>query len=246
MPTHQEFADRWGITNVRVQQLEKAGMPMGDWSAAEAWRMQQKGGLKHLTNKLVEDATSSTGSSSPLVTKTGDALNDMDDFSTELETQRQIVKLARGNYLKALKEGSKDANKHYITLNKAIDQLFKTRDKQLAHRLATRQLISAPTALESFRKVLAIVVQRMEANEIKTAKDANPSDKARALKVIREARLKIMREVYEKAEGAAYALTGLPIDLPPLDDGLNPSADPLEAFEDDDASPDTPEESNPV
>lgn len=208
MPSVQEFADRWKLSNVRVQQLRDAGMPLDSFEAAEAWRMQQKGGLKHMTNKLVTEASKGEASTGKV---TGSDVEDMDDFSTELETQRLDVKIARKRYHKALLENSKDAPKHYTSLNKAIDQLFKTRDKLLAHRLATGNLINAQTALDSMKKVLSIITQRWEANEIKMAMAANPDDKAKALKALREGWQVILAETYGAGNAACESMFGKPL-----------------------------------
>lgn len=208
MPSVQEFADRWKLSNVRVQQLRDAGMPLDSFEAAEAWRMKQKGGLKHMTNKLVADATN--GEASPTVA-TGSDVADMDDFSTELETQRLDVRIARRRYHQALRENSKDAPKYYTSMNKAIEQLFKTRDKLLAHRLATGNLINAQTALDSMKKVLSIITQRWEANEIKMAMAANPDDKAKALKALRDGWQAILAETYGAGNAACLSMFGKPL-----------------------------------
>lgn len=224
MPTLNEFADRWGITHQRVQQLRDAGMPLDSFESAEAWRASQKGGVAQMKRQAVEAAiqdSSDGGTAGGLPTGPGyDALLDMEDFLSQLEFQRQIVKVNRNEYIKALRrpDGHKDAAKQYSSLNKSIAQLFQIRDKALAHGLATKQLVNAQTVIESIRKGFAIMVQKYEAREIGMAAKANPGDKARALQVIRENRLEIQREVWKAVNAAALSLTGKDQVIPNLDD----------------------------
>ena len=204
MPTPQEFADRWGVANQRIMQLIADGMPTETWEAAEAWRAGRKGGVTHQQNKLLADAVNGGMTGSP-----GGAVTELDtELANEITTQRQTVKIARAKYHQALRENSKDAPKHYQTLHKAIELLSKTRKEVLSHQLATRQLINRQTALERFRKVLGIVVQAWESSEVKLAAQANPGDKALALRVFREWRQDVMRKVYASAQAASVSLTG--------------------------------------
>lgn len=218
MPTPQEFADRWGVANQRIMQLIADGMPTDTWEAAEAWRAGRKGGVTHQQNKLLADAVQGglTGAGA------GEVVTGLDtEFEDEINKQRQTVRIARAKYHQALRENSKDAPKHYQTLHKAIELLSKTRKEVLAHQLATRQLVNAQTALEKFRKVLGIITQAWESSEVRLAAQANPADKALALKVFREWRQDTMRRVWGNASAAALSLTGRDIGelpAPPPDD----------------------------
>lgn len=225
MPTPQEFADRWGVSNHRIQQLVADGMPTGSWEDAEAWRAQRKGGVTHQQNKLLADAVDGALTGNTAAQATG--LDD--EFADEVVKQKQTVKIARAKYHQALRENSKDAPKHYQTLHKAIELLTKTRKELLAHQLATRQLVSRQTALERFRKVLGIVVQAWEQSEVKLAAQANPGDKALALRVYREWRQEVMRKVFANAQAATLSITGEELG--------NPQLDPVEGMEQPDAGP---------
>lgn len=224
MPSLVEFAERWNLSHQRVQQLRDAGMPLDSFEAAEAWRATQKGGVAQMKRKAVEAAIEDSaegGTAGGLPEGPGyDALLDMEDFLSQLEFQRQIVKVNRNEYIKALRrpDGHKDAAKQYSSLNKSIAQLFQIRDKALAHGLATKQLVNAQTVIEAIRKGFAIMVQKYEAREIAMAAKANPGDKARALDVIRSNRLEIQREVWKACNAAAHSLTGRDQVIPNLDD----------------------------
>lgn len=212
MPTPQEFADRWGVANQRIMQLIADGMPTESWEAAEAWRAGRKGGVTHQQNKLLADAVNGALTGNP-----SSALTELDaELADEITKQRQTVKIARGKYHQALRENSKDAPKHYITLHKAVELLSKTRKEVLAHQLATRQLINSQTALERFRKVLGLVVQAWESSEVKLAAKANPGDKALALRVFREWRAETLKKVYAQANSAAVSLTGVEMGNPEM------------------------------
>lgn len=218
MPSLNDFAKRWGITHQRVQQLRDKGMPLDSFEAAEAWRAQQKGGVAQMKTQALKGAVEAglEGGATEGVTEY-DALLDMEDFISQLQFQRDIVKINRAQYLAALRDKSPSASKHYTSLNKAITQLFQIRDKALAHGLATKQLINAQTAIEGLRRAFALMVSKYEAAEVPMAKEANPADSARALAAIRAGRLKIQREIYELAQGAAGSLFGKPDTLAPFD-----------------------------
>lgn len=222
MPTPQEFADRWGVSNHRIQQLVADGMPTESWEAAEAWRAGRKGGVTHQQNKLLADAANG------LPPQTGEPVTHLDDeLEKEVNAQRQTVRIARAKYHEALREKSKDAPKHYQTLHKAIELLSKTRKEVLAHQLATRQLVNAQTARDKFRKVLGIITQAWESSEVRLASQANPADKALALKVFREWRQETMRRVWANANAASLSLTGADLGPEPElpTDDLGPPGD---------------------
>lgn len=217
MPTLNEFAKRWGIAHQRVQQLRDAGMPLDSFEAAEVWRASQRSGVGQMKHQAVKKAVAEGMDGGGQSVTDNDALLDMDDFISQLQFQRDIVKVNRAQYLKALHEKSPSASKHYTSLNKAITQLFQIRDKALAHGLATKQLINAQTAIEGLRRAFALMVSKYEAAEVPMAKEANPADSARALAAIRAGRLKIQREIYDLAQGAAGSLFGKPDTLAPFD-----------------------------
>ncbi len=246
MPTPVEFAQRWGISIQRVGALREAGMPMDSFESAEAWRATRKGGVAQMKTQAIKGAVEDgmggdPGGDVPAF----DALLDMDDFISQLNFQRDIVRINRAQYLRALRENSPSASKHYNSLNKAITQLFQIRDKALGHGLATKQLINAQTALDGMRRAFALMVSKYEAAEIPMAKEANPGDAGRALGVIRAARLKIQREVFEMAQAAAASLTGKPDALAGLDAVQDAIAEANAAIEVQGVGEDTPTEENP-
>lgn len=218
MPTLNDFAKRWGVAHQRIQQLRDAGMPLDSFEAAEAWRASQRSGVGQMKHQAVKKAIEAgmEGGEAGSVTEY-DALLDMEDFVSQLQFQRDIVKINRAQYLAALRDKSPSASKHYTSLNKAITQLFQIRDKALAHGLATKQLINANTAVEGLRRAFALMVSKYEAAEVPMAKEANPGDSARALAAIRAGRLKIQREIYELAQAAAASLFAKPGTLEPFD-----------------------------
>jgi hypothetical protein len=246
MPTLNEFAQRWGIAHQRVQQLRDAGMPLDSFEAAEAWRAARKGGVAQMGTQAVKRAVEAglEGGASEGVTDFA-ALLDMEDFISQLQFQRNIVKVNRAEYLKALQAKSPSASKHYTSLNKAITQLFQIRDKALAHGLATKQLINANTAQEGLRRAFALMVSKYEAAEVPMAKEANPGDSARALAAIRSGRLKIQREIYELAQASAVSLFGKDGSLPPFDDIAKAVSEADKALEGQGVSEDTPEPLEP-
>lgn len=218
MPSPAEFAERWGVSVQRICALRDAGMPLESYEAAEAWRAGQKGAVAQMQTRAVAAASAGAGPSGLPDAAGFDALLDMDDYISQLQFQRDIVRINRTQYLKALQEKSPSASKHYNSLNKAITQLFQIRDKALGHGLATKQLINAQTAIEGMRRAYALMVSKYEAAEVPMAKEANPGDANRALAVIRKTRLKIQREVFEAAQAAAASLTGKPDVLPSMAD----------------------------
>lgn len=247
MPTPQEIADRWGISVQRVTALRADGMPLDSWEAAEAWRASRRGSVANMKGAAMRKAVEAglDGAGGEAVGSNFDALLDMDDFIAQLDFQRDIVRINRSQYLKALRDGSPSASKHYTSLNKAITQLFQIRDKALAHGLATKQLINAQTALEGLRRALTLMVSKYEQAEIPMAKEANPGDAGRALAVIRAGRLKVQREVFEMAQAAAASLTGKADALPPMAQIEAELAEANAALGDGDEGEDTPTEENP-
>lgn len=236
MPSVQEFADRWGVEHSRIIALRNQGMPMESFEAADAWRATRQGAVTHLQKAALAGAIEGAATGSA---PAGQPVQ-RDELEGELESQRQTVKIARAQYHRAMRDPArqKEVPKLYVVLNKAIDQLFKTKKELLAHQLATRQLINSQNALERFRKVLGLVVQEWEQSEVALAARANPGNKALALKVFREWREERLKRIYAQANAAVLSLTGeelgnptvIPID-PVTDTSLDedPEAEPGEA-----------------
>ena len=231
MPTPAEFADRWKITVQRVCALRDAGMPIDSWEAAESWRAKQKGSVAQMRNTALRQAVEgATPGEAGLPAEGFDALLDPSDYIEQIKTQRIIVGINRAEYLRALRDPArtKEAAKIYGAFNKATTQLFQTRDKALAHGLATKQLINSQTVLEAVRRAFALMVSKYETGEVAMAQEANPADPAKALAVIRAGRLKIQREIYETAQAAARSLTGKDA-LPSLEEAMQGIAKANEA-----------------
>lgn len=245
MPSLNDFSQRWGISHQRVQQLRDKGMPLESFEAAEAWRAAQKGGVAQMGTQAVKKAVSGGLEGGGESLTEFDALLDMEDFIAQLQFQRDIVKVNRAQYLKALHEKSPSASKHYTSLNKAITQLFQIRDKALAHGLATKQLINANTAIEGLRRAFALMVSKYEAAEVPMAKEANPGDSARALAAIRSGRLKIQREIYEHAQATGSSLFGKQGSLAPFDAIAEAASEADKALEGGDPTEDTQAEETP-
>lgn len=236
MPTVQQFADHWGVEHTRIIALRNQGMPMDSFESADAWRATRQGAGTHILKGALEGAIESASTGSPAAP--GEAVV-KDELEGELEAQRQTVKIARGQYHRAMRDPNrqKEVPKLYVVLNKAIDQLFKTKKELLAHQLATRQLINRQNALERFRKVLGLVVQEWEQSEVALAARANPGNKAHALKVFRDWREERLKRIYAQANAAVQSLTG--------EEMGNPTVIPIPAPEeliDDDPDPDPDQE----
>lgn len=231
MPSVQEFADHWGVDHSRIIQLRNEGMPMGSFDEAEAWRAGRQGGVTHLQKRALEAAINGGLTGSP----TGGGPLPKDELEAELDKQRKTVDIARAQYHRALRDPgrAKEAPKLYTVLNKSIDQLFKTKKELLAHQLATRQLVNRQSAIERFRKVLALVVSEWESSEVGLAARANPGDKAKALKAIREWRQERLRKIYAARDAAIASLTGEEMGNP-LVQPTQPEPQPVE----DDPEPD--------
>lgn len=221
MPSVNEFAERWGVSVQRIYALRDSGMPLESWEAAEQWRANQKGAVAQMQTRAVAGAVDGSPTAGLPDGHGFEALLDADDYISQLQFQRDIVRINRSQYLKALKEKSASASKHYTSLNKAITQLFQIRDKALGHGLATKQLINSQTALDAVKRAFALMVSKYELAEVPMAKEANPGDAARALAVIRRERLKIQREVFETAQAACLSIMG----KAPLSDVVDVVAD---------------------
>jgi len=239
MPAQSEFAEAWGISAQAVSQLVKDGMPTDSWEAAEAWRASRRGGVTwENKRRLAASLEGRAGADGKLPDDAGDAIEEA------YAKQRDMVRLARSQYLASLKRDAENktqspaTGKLYATYDKALATLFKIDKERMARALASRQLITRVTALERFRKVLALVADEWERQETLIAKRANPAAPATALAALQSFRREVLDKVYRHAKDAAASVTGAEIGDPVID-SVEPR--PAEDATLEDLTPDPPD-----
>lgn len=218
MPSNTEIAAALGITVQRVGQLVKEGMPTSSLEAAEAWRAGRKGAMAYADKARMDAALEGGGSVAINQEGTAEVKGESgeaklpDDSGDAIEEaylrQKSIVRIARGKYLAALREGSSQSGKHYATYDKALATLFKIDKERTARALASRQLITRQTVLDRLKKVLAILCDELEKAETGIAKKANPGNPALAIKALQEFRREVMSRIYSHSRQTLTTVIG--------------------------------------
>lgn len=240
MPTVSEIADRWGISSPAVSNLVKDGMPIDTWEAAEAWRASRRGGVTWENKRRL--AAALDGSAGPEGKLPDDSADAVEEAYLK---QRDLVRVSRNQYWSALKRDAENKTqspqtaKLYATYDKALATLFKIDKERTARALASRQLITRVTALDRFRKVLALVRDEWEKAETMIAKRANPGNPAVALAALKSFRLEVLAKVHSGAREAAASIAGQEVG-DPLIDSAAPAAPRPESLEE--ISPDLDQE----
>lgn len=146
--TQKEYADRIGITQPRVAQLIRQGMPMTSPEAADTWRLQNI----RIKRKTVPPNPSSlsafsikqdgpyrpTEASNPIDTATAAT----DSPQGAYERQRQIERAAYDLAVDALREGRADAGRLVAIHAAAAKNLTSARDEVIAQAEKERRLVS--------------------------------------------------------------------------------------------------------
>lgn len=146
--TQKEYGDRIGITQPRVAQLIRQGMPMTSPEAADTWRLQNI----RTKRKTVSPNPSTlsafsikqdgpyrpTEASNPIDTATAAT----DSPQGAYERQRQIERAAYDLAVDALREGRADAGRLVAIHAAAAKNLTSARDEVIAQAEKERRLVS--------------------------------------------------------------------------------------------------------
>lgn len=146
--TQKEYGDRIGITQPRVAQLIRQGMPMTSPEAADTWRLQNI----RIKRKTVPPNPSTlsaftikqdgpyrpTEASNPIDTATAAT----DSPQGAYERQRQIERAAYDLAVDALREGRADAGRLVAIHAAAAKNLTSARDEVIAQAEKERRLVS--------------------------------------------------------------------------------------------------------
>lgn len=146
--TQKEYGDRIGITQPRVAQLIRQGMPMTSPEAADTWRLQNI----RIKRKTVPPNPSifsvfaikqdgpyrPTEASNPIDTATAAT----DSPEGAYERQRQIERAAYDLAVDALREGRADAGRLVAIHAAAAKNLTSARDEVIAQAEKERRLVS--------------------------------------------------------------------------------------------------------
>jgi hypothetical protein len=177
--TQRELAERWGLSPGRISQLVAAGMPLDSLEASEEFR------LKRHQSTGIAPSGFQVGSGDPLQPEEPTAINP-DGFSEVLERQRYLVKVARSQYMAAVRDKSPQQSRLYASYDKTIQTLTKLEKESRERAIASREYIRTEHAVERFSKILAEIRQIMEQGELEVAPEANPSEPGKAMKAYRK------------------------------------------------------------
>lgn len=202
MPIAQsELVEKWGLTKGRISQLVSEGMPLDSLEAAETWR-QERYRNTGFPGRGVEAPPVDAG---PVDEAAVDAAA-ADGFGEVIERQRQLVKVARNQYIKSIKDGSPLQSRYYTSYDKTLQTLLKLERELASRAVASRDYVKAEHLVARFERVLADLRQMMEQGELDVAPAANPENPAKALKAFREWKLKVLKTV---SRSSAEAISGL-------------------------------------
>ena len=146
--TQKEYGDRIGITQPRVAQLIRQGMPMTSPEAADTWRLQnirtKRKTVPPNPSTLSAFAIKQDGpyrpteASNPIDTATAAT----DSPQGAYERQRQIERAAYDLTVDALREGRADAGRLVAIHAAAAKNLTSARDEVIAQAEKERRLVS--------------------------------------------------------------------------------------------------------
>jgi len=190
MPVSQaDLAKRWGLSAGRISQLVSAGMPLDSIEAAEDWRTRrhQDTGIAPADHKISSQ---------------GDALEEEepsvmspDGFTEVLERQRYLVKIARHQYMMAVKDKSPQQARLYASYDKTIKTLTALEKEARERAIANREYVRVDLFLERYGKIMAEIRQMLDQSELEVAPLANPEDPARAMKAMRTWKEKMLKTI---------------------------------------------------
>lgn len=240
-----ELAARWGLSEGRISQLIREGMPLDSIEAAEAWRDGRSSraaiwAAKRAGASGVNPTPQAEADAEP---EPSQAKGDPGSLETLVEYQLRIVTVARNGLARAMREnlGPQKVKAASDTLDKAVNTYAKLRREARAELIASRTLIVQATALERFVKVFNLMIAELERMEVEVSPLANPQNPGLAMKEIRAGRIKIQQKLFDAKAAAVQSVTGedlgnitLP-DEPGEEDEGSPIAPP-----DDDGEADEP------
>jgi plasmid maintenance system antidote protein VapI len=187
--TQAELAEKWGLTPGRISQLVAAGMPLTSLEEAQRFRelrsqqtgFPQKG--EQMPSANVEEAEQGGSTINP------------DGFNEVVERQRQLVKVARNQYLQAIRDKSPLASRLYSSYDRTIQTLMKLEREASTRSVASREFIRTEHAIERYGSILAELRQMLDQGELEIAPKANPENPAKALKAYRNWKEKVLRSI---------------------------------------------------
>lgn len=184
-----ELAKKWDLTPGRISQMVSAGMPLDTIEAAEKFRQDryQNTGFPN-KGEVMPD-----GSEVPVVDEPS-SLNP-DGFADVIERQRMLVKVARNQYLKAIRDGSPLASRLYSSYDRTIQTLMKLEREMSSRSISSREFIRSEHAIERFGLILSELRQSLEQGELEVAPKANPENPAKALKAFRNWKEKLLKQI---------------------------------------------------
>lgn len=190
--TQQQLVEKWRLTKGRISQLVAAGCPLDSFEAAEAWRQKrfQDTGFA----PKVETPDGSLVSPEPKQEEEPSSLNP-DGFTDVVERQRMLVKVARNEYLKAIRDKSPLASRLYAAYDRTIQTLMKLEREQSSRSITSREYIRSEVVLERFGGILSELRQMLEQGELEVAPAANPANPAIALKAFRSWKEKVFKQI---------------------------------------------------
>lgn len=190
MPISQaELAKRWSLSPGRISQLVSSGMPLDSIEAAEDWRARrhQDTGIAPADHKISTQADALEEEEPSVINPDG--------FVEVLERQRYLVKVARHQYMIAVKDKSPQQARLYASYDKTIKTLTALEKEARERAIANREFVRIDLFLERYGKVLGEIRQMIEQGELEVAPLANPEDPARALKAFRTWKDKVLKTI---------------------------------------------------
>jgi hypothetical protein len=184
----KELVKRWELTPGRISQLVKQGMPLSSIEDAEKWRAE-----RHWETGIHPSGFEITPTSiEELLKKQPEGA---ETFENLIERQRELVILARQQYIQAVKDKSPQQSKLYASYDKTVSTLIELKAEMDRLSIMSRDYIRATDAGEAMKKFAADVVNRLDKLPLDCAESCNPDNPSKAVKVLEAWRNKARKEL---------------------------------------------------
>lgn len=183
MPSLSKMANHLGITEARVCQLKKLGLPMSSFAAADRWREQRvrRAPTNRKEEALKEEKALRKGIKIKKPSNTGDSL---------LDALRNAISVADGafeDYELARKAASPSRSMRLSEHNKALDARLKAEVAFRTEQERRNILVPKAEVMDRARRIVDNVLRRVRKLPQEQGPQCNPGDPLIATKVLERA-----------------------------------------------------------
>lgn len=199
-PTGEQLAEALGITEGRVSQLKKEGMPTDSIEAAKAWRANRKAANERAGHIAIPVQPISLGGLDDILNSiSGSEPSGDTEMDTRIRQQLELCELTRQQFLQAAQSGDPSQSKLYTNFDRSIATLLRLEKERQIRLQESGRLVDADEAAARYGKILGQLRSLLERAELTFAPKANPENPTKALKAYREFRDDIFRKLSDYA-----------------------------------------------